>query len=57
MEGVKIRARAKWIEEGEKNSIFFCSLENQNLISKSMNKPITSNNNNITDQTDIIVIN
>jgi hypothetical protein len=54
MEGVKIRSRAKWIEEGEKNSKFFCSLENQNFISKSMNKLITSNNNNITDQTDII---
>ena len=54
MEGVKIRARAKWIEEGEKNSNFFCNLENQNFISKSMNKLITSKDNHITEQTQII---
>ena len=54
MEGVKIRARAKWIEEGEKNSNFFCNLESQNFVSKSMTKLITNNGNHITDQTGII---
>ena len=36
MEGVYIRSRARWIEEGEQITNYFCSLENRNFISKSI---------------------
>ena len=54
MEGIKIRARAKWIEEGEKNSKFFCNLENQNFVSKSMTKLINKNGTEVIEQSEII---
>ena len=36
LEGVKIRSRARWVEEGEKTSNYFCNLENRNFVSKMM---------------------
>ena len=36
LEGIKIRSRARWVEEGEKTSNYFCNLENRNFISKMM---------------------
>lgn len=36
MDGVYIRSRAKWIDEGEKISRYFCNLENRNFVSKAM---------------------
>lgn len=44
-----IRARARWIEQGEKPSSYFCSLENRNFVSKRMVSLIKSNNEEITD--------
>ena len=36
MEGLIIRSRAKWVDQGEKATRYFCNLENRNFISKSM---------------------
>ena len=36
IEGVKVRSRARWVEEGEKANKYFCNLENRNFISKMM---------------------
>ena len=36
MEGVKLRSKAKWVDEGEKVTQYFCNLENRNFISKCM---------------------
>ena len=36
IEGVMIRSRAKWIDQGEKASKYFCTLENRNYVSKCM---------------------
>ena len=36
IEGSVIRSRAKWIDQGEKTSRYFCNLENRNFISKCM---------------------
>ena len=44
-----IRARARWIEQGEKPSSYFCSLENRNFVSKRMVSLVKSNNEEIND--------
>ena len=36
LEGLKIRSRAKWIDQGEKVTKYFCNLENRNYVSKNM---------------------
>ena len=36
LEGSIVRSRAKWIDQGEKTSKYFCNLENRNYISKCM---------------------
>ena len=36
LKGSFIRSRAKWIDEGEKPTRYFCNLENRNFVSKRM---------------------
>ena len=36
LRGQFVRARSKWIEEGEKPSTYFCSLKARNFISKQI---------------------
>ena len=36
LEGTMIRAKARWIENGEKPTNYFCNLENRNFVSKRM---------------------
>ena len=43
MEGILIRSRTKWIDEGEKSNKYFCNLENRNFISKSITKIVSHN--------------
>ena len=38
LRGKLIRSRAKWIQEGEKPTNYFCNLENRNYVSKLMIK-------------------
>ena len=38
LRGQIVRPRAKWIEEGEKPSTYFCSLEARNFTSKQIPK-------------------
>lgn len=33
-----IKGEARWVEEGEKSTRYFCSLENRNYINKSIKK-------------------
>lgn len=54
MKGKVIRSRAQWIEEGEKPSKFFCNLENQNYINKTMYKLKNNNSEIIYDQLQIL---
>lgn len=38
LQGHIIRSRAKWVEEGEKPSKYFCSLESRNFLNKTIKK-------------------
>lgn len=38
MKGVFLRSRARWVENGEKVTKYFCGLEKRNYINKSINK-------------------
>ena len=57
VEGLFVRSRAKWIDQGEKVSKYFCNLENRNYISKNMPNLIkedgskTINDQEITEET------
>lgn len=54
LEGVKVRSKAKWIEEGEKVTNYFCSLENRNFVSKCMPNLISEDGILLKDQNLII---
>ena len=49
LKGTLLRSKARWIEEGEKPSSYFCHLENRNFVSKSMKTLISANGEQITD--------
>ena len=53
MEGVLLRSKAQWIEDGEKISKYFCNLEKRNYVSKHMSNMINEDGNILTDQKDI----
>ena len=54
IEGVKVRSRARWVEEGEKANKYFCNLENRNFISKMMPQLIRPDGTVTSNQEDII---
>ena len=54
LRGVLLRSRARWVEDGEKVSSYFCSLEKRNFLNKSINKLTVNNDVTITDKKDII---
>ena len=54
MEGVFIRSKAKWIQEGEKPTKYFCNLENRNYVSKFMNSLTTTTGECIKTQQQIL---
>lgn len=52
--GAQVRARQKWIEEGEKNTAFFCSLEKSKRTKNTMTKLRKQSGELITDQHKIL---
>ena len=42
LEGVRIRSKAKLVDEGEKISNYFCNLENRNFVSKCMSQLVSN---------------
>lgn len=54
MEGVFLRARAKWVQEGEKPTRYFCNLENRNYVSKFMNSLTTGTGEVLNTQDEIL---
>ena len=53
LKGSLIRSKARWIEQGEKPTKYFCNLENRNFVSKRMQSLIIENGEEITNQSDI----
>lgn len=54
MEGKIIRSKAKWIDDGEKVTKYFCNLENRNFVSKCMNTLINDNGAVLKEQPEIL---
>ena len=52
--GLMIRSRTRWIEEGEKATKYFCSLEKRNYLNKNVTKLIGPRGNEIVEQKDIL---
>ena len=52
--GIKLRAKAKWIEDGEKNTKYFLNLEKRNANSKYIKKLIDKDDKEITELEKII---
>ena len=50
MKGHYIRSRVQWLHEGERPTKYFCSLEHQNFITKTIKKVKTKDGTIITDQ-------
>ena len=49
-----VRARAQWLNEGEKPSKYFCSLEKNNYIEKTIKCIQLNNGQKITEQREIL---
>ena len=54
IQGIMIRAKIKWAEEGEKPTRYFCSLESRNFVNKTIPKVQQENGNVITSQEEIL---
>ena len=54
MDGVRIRSKVRWLEEGEKVTKYFCHLENRNFICKTMNKIINKDGIELTETQEIV---
>ena len=54
LRGVLLRSRARWVENGEKVSSYFCSLEKRNVVNKCINKLTVDNDHVITDKAKIV---
>ena len=52
--GIMIRSKAKWVEEGERNSKYFLNLEKRNYNSTCIKKLVDANDKEITDLSEII---
>ena len=49
-----IRSRARWIEEGEKPSKYFCNLESRNFLNKTIRKIYVEGIGMVYEQTEIL---
>ena len=54
MDGLIIRTKANWIENGEKPGKYFCSLEKRNFVNKNIVKVVNDKNESVTNQEEIL---
>ena len=53
--GIRLRSKAKWVEDGERNTKYFLNLEKRNYNNKYIRKLLIDNNIEITNPKDIIL--
>ena len=53
-EGAKIRSRARWIEEGEKSTKYFCNLEKSNFANNTIKELKTLSGEHVTSNKEIL---
>ncbi len=54
MEGVMLRSKARWVEDGEKPTKYFINLEKRNIVNKTISHLQNSNGHDIRNQTQIM---
>lgn len=54
LKGQMIRSRVQWLDEGERPTKYFCSLENKNFTTKTIKKLKLDNDDIVTDQKEIL---
>ena len=54
IEGLFLRSRANWHENGERRTEYFCKLEKKSLINKTISELIDEKGNHISDQSKIL---
>lgn len=54
IKGQYVRSRTQWIEEGERPTNFFCNLETQNFVNKTIKKLVTDENTVVENQKEIL---
>jgi exonuclease III len=53
-EGILLRAKARWVADGEKNTKYFFGLEKRNYLNKTINRLVDQNGTEIVDAQDIL---
>ena len=54
IEGVKLRAKAQWVEQGEKSTKFFLQQEKYNFVNKTIKELLRDDESRISDQEEIL---
>lgn len=54
LQGHFIRSRAKWVDEGEKPTKYFCHLESRNFLNKIIKKVVVSEEKTLYNQLEIM---
>ena len=54
VDGLIIRSRARWYEQGERNTNYFCNLENRNYMNKTIQELVLNQNESVKDQKTIL---
>ena len=54
IEGIKLRAKAQWVEQGEKSTKFFLQQEKSNFVNKIIKELVREDKSRISDQEEIL---
>ena len=55
LQGIIVRSRVRWAEEGEKPTKYFCNLESRNYSNKIIPKVVKDDGNTVINQEDILI--
>ena len=55
LNGITVRSRVRWAEEGEKPTKYFCSLESRNYVNKTIPKVVKDDDSIVHNQEEILI--